>query len=160
MNFMICKVCGKIGLDQLDFRMFYHAQNGRYYYRVMCKICSKGKLNTGSKGRPTGHAMSNASKTKITNTRTGYEHTPETKDKISASLLEYFDKLHPLSDEMLRYYTRIGVDDVALKFLVNNKEEIDNFDDVKTERKLRGMQYYECELFDMWTNSCSDTITP
>jgi hypothetical protein len=110
------------------------------------------------RGRPKGYVMSEESKDKIRKTRAGYTHTIETKDKISAGVLKYFDKLHPISDEMLRYYTNIGVDEKVLKFLEDNKEEIDKFDDVKTERKLRSIQYYEDVLWD--DTAEGDTITP
>jgi hypothetical protein len=109
-------------------------------------------------GRPKGHVLSKESKDKIGRSKTGFRHTTETKDRISASVLRYYDKLNPLSDEMFKYYTKINAGYEVLKFLAENKEEIDSFDDVKTERKLRSMQYYECELWD--ATSVGDTITP
>ena len=39
MNVKICKKCGKIGLDQLDFRICWYKLNNRYYYKHECREC-------------------------------------------------------------------------------------------------------------------------
>lgn len=160
MNVKICKICGKIGLDQMDFPFHYRKNIGFYYYKVMCLKCDAKGLTTGKRGRPVGYAMSVESRKKSGKTRTGYKQSLETKDKISASVIKYYKKLNPISDEMLKYYIEIGAGAEALRFLISNKEVIDSFDDVKTERSLRNKRYYELEFKDWCDYNISDTVTP
>lgn len=44
-----------------------------------------------SRGRPKGHRLSEQSKKKISESKTGYTHSEEAKNKISASLMDYFE---------------------------------------------------------------------
>jgi hypothetical protein len=53
-----------------------------------------------NRGRPKGYVMSEKSKAKIAKSKTGQIHAPETKDKISQSLVKHFDKKgrrHPMA---------------------------------------------------------------
>jgi len=43
------------------------------------------------RGRPTGYELSDKSKKKISKSRFGQTQAPETKNKISTSLMEYFN---------------------------------------------------------------------
>ena len=42
-NFKLCSKCGKVGLDQYDFRTRYHSHNGKYYYTNICKGCESSE---------------------------------------------------------------------------------------------------------------------
>ena len=50
------------------------------------------------RGRPKGHRLSKESKAKIAKTKTGQVHTPETRQKISNTLKQFF-KEHPIGIE-------------------------------------------------------------
>ncbi|MCJ2534202.1 MAG: hypothetical protein LN364_03090, partial [Candidatus Thermoplasmatota archaeon] len=71
---------------------------------------------TGKRGRPTGHRLSDESKKAISEAKKGQEHSQETKDKISKSLIIYFKRLNTLSDEITDRYCRIG-DDVICDWI-------------------------------------------
>jgi len=61
--------------------------------RLLLNFRAAKKLKRG-KGRPVGYKMSDESKTKIANTKTGHTHSEETKQKISNSVIKHLD-IHP-----------------------------------------------------------------
>lgn len=76
------------------------------------------------RGRPLGYKLSDKSKQAISKSKKGQSHTQETKDKISKSLMLYFRRLHPLSDEITNTYCRID-DDELCAWINNVREELD-----------------------------------
>lgn len=87
------------------------------------------------RGRPLGFKLSESSKRQISHSKTGQRHKSETKDKISRSLLIYFQRKSPLSEELLDVYLRMNDDSVG-EWLLQVQDELDTLDDVKTERML------------------------
>lgn len=67
--------------------------------------------------------------------KTGQKHRSETKDKISRSLIMYFRKKNPLSEEITNRYCRFD-DDVTCKWVTEVQEELDASMDIMTEKVL------------------------
>jgi hypothetical protein len=65
---------------------------------------------SGKRGRPLGFKLTESSKRAISMAKTGQKHRQETRDKISRSLLGYFKKRSPLSDEITNRYCRCNDD--------------------------------------------------
>jgi len=97
---------------------------------------------TGKRGRPTGHRLSDESKKAISEAKKGQEHSQETKDKISKSLIIYFKKLNTLSEEVIDRYCRIG-DDVICDWINEVAEDLDESDEILTERRMRNSRRIE-----------------
>jgi hypothetical protein len=94
------------------------------------------------RGRPVGFKLSQESKDAISESKEGQTHTQETKDKISRSLILYFRRLHPLSDEIANKYCRID-DDITCGWVNRVREELDDLDDVMTSRTMRSTRRTE-----------------
>jgi len=90
----------------------------------------------GKRGRPSGYKLSEESKRAISESKRGQRHREETKDKISRSLLIFFRKKKPLSEEITKRYLNIE-DDLVCDWLCEMVEEMDNYTDVLTERTIR-----------------------
>ena len=88
------------------------------------------------RGRPIGYRLSEASKRAISASKLGQKHTKQTKDKISRTLMLYFRKLRPLSEEIINSYCRAD-DDTICNWINNIREELDNMEDIRTDRALR-----------------------
>ena len=97
---------------------------------------------TGKRGRPEGHRLSDESKKAISESKKGQEHSQETKDKISKSLIIYFKRLNTLSDEVTNIYCRIG-DDVVCDWMNEIREDLDESDEILTERRMRNSRRIE-----------------
>lgn len=87
------------------------------------------------RGRPRGYKLSEESKKAIRKAKEGQRHTQETKDKISRSLIIYFRKLNPLSEEIENRYCRAD-DDITCGWVQNVRAELDNLGDVLTRKTL------------------------
>ena len=51
-NIKICSKCGKIGLDQYDFYVYWNVPNNKYYYRSFCTECEIQKILQRYKNNP------------------------------------------------------------------------------------------------------------
>jgi len=106
---------------------------------------NKGNKN---RGRPFGYRLSEASKRAISESKKGQKHKQETRDKISKSLLIYFRKLNPLSEEIRNIYCRNEdgeIENEDLNAWVDTiKDELDSYDDVMTSKSMRN--YTKIEL--------------
>ena len=100
---------------------------------------SKGQ---GRRGRPLGFKLSEYSKRAISISKQGQRHRSETKDKISKSLLIYFRKKDPLSEELINIYCRID-DDELCGWINEASEVLDSLDDIMTIRSLRNARRIE-----------------
>lgn len=100
---------------------------------------------TGKRGRPLGYRLSEESKRAISESKKGQKHKQETKDKISRTLLIYFRKKNPLSEEITNEYCRTD-DDTTCDWVMDSQGEIDEIEDVKTERALYNIQRSETNL--------------
>ena len=94
------------------------------------------------RGRPKGFRLSDESKKKISKSKEGQKHTQETKDKISKSLILYFRKLNPLSEEIGKRYCRCDDDDMC-GWVHDVRNDLDNLTDVMTDRSLRNTRRIE-----------------
>lgn len=94
------------------------------------------------RGRPRGFRLSDESKEAIRESKMGQTHTQETKDKISRSLILYFRKLNPLSEEIEKRYCKMD-DDFTCDWVQNVREDLDNLTDVRTDRSLRNTRRVE-----------------
>jgi len=94
------------------------------------------------RGRPKGFRLSEESKQKISKSKEGQRHTQETKDKISKSLILYFRKLNPLSEEIEKRYCRCDDDDTC-GWVHDVRNDLDSLTDVMTDRSLRNTRRIE-----------------
>jgi hypothetical protein len=92
-------------------------------------------------GRPRGYKLSESTKEKIRAKRLGVKHSKETKDKISKSLINYFKNKDSLADSIEYEYSTISKE--AVKWLVANKDDIDETEYVLTDRRLWFLQKLE-----------------
>ena len=96
----------------------------------------------GKRGRPTGFRLSEESKQAIRESKKGQKHRQETKDKISRSLVVYFRRKRPLSEEIINTYCRID-DDMLCNWVFEVSDALDELDDVLTERTMRNKSKIE-----------------
>lgn len=94
------------------------------------------------RGRPRGFRLSEESKQAISRSKEGQRHTQKTRDKISRSLIIYFRKLYPFSEELENRYCRAD-DDVTCSWIQNVRVELDDLDDVLTDRVIRNKSRIE-----------------
>lgn len=87
------------------------------------------------RGRPLGFRLSEASKRAISMSKTGQKHRSETKDKISRSLMIFFKRKNPLSEEITNRYCRAN-DDVMCAWINNVQEELDSSINIFTDKML------------------------
>lgn len=96
----------------------------------------------GKRGRPLGFSLSEESKRAISEAKKGQRHRQETKDKISQSLVCYFRRRRPLSEEITNTYCRANNDEIC-DWIYEVGEELDSYTDVLTERIMRNKQHME-----------------
>lgn len=94
------------------------------------------------RGRPLGFTLSEESKRAIRESKRGQRHRQETKDKISSSLVRYFRRQKPFSEEIINTYCRAD-DDLICNWVFEVVEELDNLTDVLTDRVMRNKQHME-----------------
>lgn len=94
------------------------------------------------RGRPLGFKLSTESRMAISDSKKGQKHTQETKDKISRTLILYFRKQHPISEEIIGRYCRATDDDLC-EWVERVSEDLDSFEDVKTERAMDNIRRTE-----------------
>lgn len=94
------------------------------------------------RGRPTGYKLSTDSKKAISEAKKGQRHSQETKDKISKTLIKYFRRKNPLSEEIINRYCRIN-DDELCDWLYDNSDNIDSYTDIRTDRNLSNINKTE-----------------
>ena len=102
----------------------------------------KRKSPYGRRGRPLGFRLSEASKRAISESKRGQRHREETKDKISRSLIVYFRKQNPLSDEIINKYCRSD-DDEMCDWMYDVQDELDCCLDVLTQKSMRNTRRVE-----------------
>lgn len=95
-----------------------------------------------SRGRPLGYKLSEESKQSISKSKQGQRHKQETKDKISRSLIIYFRKLNPLSEDIENRYCRID-DDITCGWVQSVRMELDNLEDVLTKKTMQSRRRVE-----------------
>ena len=91
---------------------------------------------SGKRGRPLGFKLSEISKRSISQSKLGQRHKNITKDKISHSLIMYFRRKNPLSEEIINMYCRVG-DDTLCYWINEIQDDLNTSMDVLTERSLR-----------------------
>jgi hypothetical protein len=94
------------------------------------------------KGRPLGLRLSNESKRAISESKRGQRHRQETKDKISKSLMLYFKKLSPLSEEISEIYCRAD-DDLLSDWINEVRDQLDNTENVMTTKAMKNSNLIE-----------------
>ena len=94
------------------------------------------------RGRPIGHKLSAKSRKAISESKMGQQHSQETKDKISKSLVIYFRKLNTISDEITNRYCRVG-DDYTCDWVNNVREDLDDTEGLVTDKSLRNKRRTE-----------------
>lgn len=90
----------------------------------------------GRRGRPLGFRLSETSKRAISMSKTGQLHRQETKDKISTSLIMYFRKKNPISEEIIDLYCRSD-DDEMCDWIQEVGDDLDGSLDIMTEKAIR-----------------------
>lgn len=96
----------------------------------------------GKRGRPLGFRMSEESKMAIRESKKGQRHKQRTKDKISRTLIIYFRNKNPLSEEIINEYCRFD-DDFMCDWVTSVQDELDNIEDVRTERSMKNTRKTE-----------------
>jgi len=86
------------------------------------------------RGRPVGYELTDESKNKIRQSRLGKPHSKETKNKISRSLIRYFRKRDPVSNGLENEYKYFPKE--AKKWLADHRDEIDNTDDIISNKRI------------------------
>ena len=109
-------------------------------------------------GRPLGHRLSENSKDKIRCSRLGTHHSKKTRDKISTSLKKYFKDRDSLAASIEYEYGYISEE--AVDWISDNKEVIDETDNVLTERKLLYLNQLELCLGNDIENLLGHNTTP
>ena len=99
----------------------------------------------GRRGRPLGFKLTEESKRAISESKRGQKHRPETKDKISKSLIIHFRNKNPLSEELTNMYCRIDNDELC-DWMEDNSEALDSFDDILTLNTLRNARRIEVSI--------------
>lgn len=93
------------------------------------------------RGRPIGYRLSDLTKDKIREKRSGTRHTAETKNKISKSLSEFFRSRESLTESICEEYE--GYDEIS-EWLMDNKDDIDESEPlIMTERRLASVRSLE-----------------
>jgi hypothetical protein len=92
--------------------------------------------DSGKRGRPIGYRLSESSKRSISLSKTGQQHRQETKDKISRSLIMYFKRKNPLSEELGMMYFR-SMSEAVSGWLNDVGEEFDSSVNIITEKAIR-----------------------
>ena len=110
------------------------------------------------RGRPLGFRLSDATKLAISIAKLGQHHKEETKDKISRSLIAYFRRRKPLSDEIINTYCRTN-DDTMCNWIMSVKSELDDSQEIKTYRSMINAEIYERTFIDD-IDKVSHNITP
>jgi hypothetical protein len=110
------------------------------------------------RGRPLGFRLSEESKRQISESKKGQKHKQETKDKISRTLMLYFRRQHPVSQEIISRYCR-STDDDLCKWANDVSEELDTFEDIKTERAMNNIRKTEI-LYGQNIEYFSHMLTP
>jgi hypothetical protein len=94
------------------------------------------------RGRPLGYKLSDLSRQAISDSKRGQRHSQETRDKISKTLLLYFRKLNPISEEITNRYCRTN-DDKTCDWMQSVREQLDNSEDVMTDRQMTNVRKTE-----------------
>ena len=102
-------------------------------------------VRQGRRGRPLGFKLSEESKRAISESKKGQKHRPETRDKISKSLIIHFRNKNPLSEELTNMYCRFD-DDELCEWMEENSDALDRLDDVLTLKTLRNARRIEITL--------------
>lgn len=113
----------------------------------------------GRKGRPIGYRLSDASKRSISEAKKGQRHKETTKAKISKSLLTYFDRMSPLSDELTNMYCRSN-DDCVCSWMHNIIDDLNESIDILTQRTIRNKLKIEISYGHNIEEIFSHKITP
>ena len=92
---------------------------------------------SGKRGRPLGFRLSENSKRSISQSKLGQKHKNTTKDKISQSLIMYFRRKNPLSDEIINRYCNGDDDDFLYSWMEDVQDDLNSSMDILTERSLR-----------------------
>lgn len=150
METKICKICREIKLDQMDYMVFWSTAYGGYRYKSICRVCFKAGRISGKRGRPKGHRVPDKVKQKISKSRTGSTQTIETRNKISDSIIDWWNKRLPVSEEMLNQYRKFDGTGEITKFIEANKELLNNDEYFYSERRLgsierRSINLGECD---------------
>ena len=96
---------------------------------------------SGKRGRPLGFRLSEESKRAISVAKTGQLHRAETKDKISRSLIMYFRRKNPISEEITNRYCG-SMDDELCDWIQSVGDELDSSMDIMTEKAM----YNKCKI--------------
>ena len=99
--------------------------------------------NGGRRGRPVGFKLSELSKRAISESKKGQRHRQETKDKISSSLIVYFKRKNPLSEELTNMYCNFEEGGEVCEWMAHNEDSIDLIEDVMTLKSLRNANRIE-----------------
>lgn len=85
------------------------------------------------RGRPVGMRLSDETKRKIAEGKTGYQHTQETKDKISESLIEFYRQQSSWGTELKHVYQD---NPEVLQWVLDHIDDLDGTEECTTERRL------------------------
>jgi len=118
---------------------------------------NEDNMITKRPGRPIGYKLSKEAREKIRQHRIGTEQSKKTRDKISFSLLAYFKKKDLLANSLKQEYFEASKE--AVGWIEDNKDTIDNTENIMTERRLSYLGQIEiCFGFDI--NNFGHNVNP
>ena len=92
------------------------------------------EIRLRKRGRPMGYELSDETKDKIRLSRIGKSHSRETRNKISRSLIRYFRRKDPVSEGIEHEYKYFP--DEAKQWICDHKDDIDDTDDILTNKRI------------------------
>lgn len=110
------------------------------------------------RGRPVGFKLSDKTKKAISDAKTGQRHSEETKDKISKSLIAYFRRQKPVSEELINTYCNMA-DDSMCSWIMKARKTLDDALEIKTFRAILNAERYE-GTFGVEIENISHSLTP
>ena len=99
-------------------------------------------IGYGRRGRPLGFKLSDASKRAISLSKRGQRHRPETREKISRSLILYFRRKSPISEELNNRYM-YTYDFDSSNWFEDVRDRLDASMDILTEKAMRNKSKIE-----------------
>lgn len=114
---------------------------------------------SGKRGRPLGYKLSEYSRMSISMSKQGQKHKPETIEKISRSLVMFFRKRDPLSEELSHSYNRFDNNREFSDWMFDVHEDLDSTMNILTEKSMRNKEKIEIACGDN-IEYFSHNITP
>lgn len=135
--------------------------NKKWAARKLCcmhyqRLRTHGDLNKRSKkGRPANYKVSEQTKKKISESKTGLNHTIEARENIAVGVKEYYKGKYPISADLAYVYG-----DSFSDWIEDNADEINEDDSVLTYSRLRTVSRTETPVGGAIEWLAVENVTP